>query len=247
MKTIVKSILVAGIALWGLTACNKDKDNYKAPEAYSYAYVVNPDEKANFEFVSDKGNHFEVTQTDFPGYRPEDGQRIIPYYDIVSKTGDKEGEYDYKVHLRALMEILTKDYVILADEDEEELGNDRLGITTLWIANDYLNVDFDFYFTPGNVPHFINLAYTETDRDGKVHFELRHNAYDDPGYHLKYGLVSFKLEKLQEGLPDGTDRLNLVVHYKSLNGDDKTKEIEYVFGSVLTSDAYVLRELTEVK
>ena len=247
MKTILKGFLVAGIGLLTLVSCNKDKNDNRR-WGYSVGYVTDAEPTANFTVLSDQGNTIHIKETDYSGYKPAEGQRIIPEFYILSENALSSGQRHYEVHLVGWSEILTKEIVEITAGNDEELGNDGIAITDHWIANDYLTIEFQFRYN-GPKKHFVNLGIDEskTYQDDKVHLEFRHNAYGDTSGPRVWGLVSFKLESLKEGLPEGTDELDLVVHSKTLDGDDIAKNIKYIFGANLNHEAYSVHDYTDLE
>lgn len=231
MKKILMSVLVLAL----LVACNNDDNNeYFQSNFTNIATVENPNQSSGFYFKLDNNDKMWITSTNFPYYRPKDGQRIIAVYNILS-TVDNSNLYNHKVQLNDVYEVLTKGIFKITPETQDSIGNDQIEIRDMWVGSNYLNVEFVY---PGyNQIHFINLVSdsTKTYTDGKVHLEFRHNANNDYATYSKWGVVSFDLSSLQP-LAVG-DSVNLVIHtHEFTTTENETYNLTYKLGNAGSSN-----------
>lgn len=228
-KTFLGIILLGSLFF---TSCNDD-DGYSLGKFWiSTATAENPDNSSYFFFDVDSGERMWLAATGLPGYRPKDGQRIIANYTILS---DRQGVgYDHDVRLNNVYEILTKDIIAITAENNDSIGNDAIKVEDIWIANNYLNVEF--VFGALDRVHYINLSRDAAKNygDGKIHLEFRHNANGDSPMYNKWGMASFNLEPLQS---EGSESLTLVIHTNEYGGSgEKVYELTYNFDNQSSSD-----------
>ena len=222
-----------------LLAGGCDNDGYSLSKFWvGMATVENPDGENYFYFDTDNGKRMWTAASALPGYRPEDGQRIIADYTILSDR-PAGSSYDHDVKLNRVFNVLTKNVVEITEENTGELGNDPVRVTDIWVGADYLNVEFEI--AGQNKRHTINLGIDPSKEyeDGKTHLELRHNAKGDIPSVDREGIVSFNLKSLQT--PD-KEFLTLVVHALSPeSGEKKTYEVVYRFNG---TDSVTEREFS---
>ncbi len=151
----------------------------------------------------------------------EKGKRYFLNYTILS---DKKDGYDHYVKINDMWEILTKEVITLSPQNADSIGNDPVKVNKMWIAGDYLNVDFSFNYS-GNVPNYINMVQINDYNSNSITLEFRHNSHGSQQKNLTQGFVSFDLKKFQTGtkksLPitvdvnewDGQKKYDLVYKY----------------------------------
>lgn len=226
----MKRIFLGILALTFLVACTQEEDQYQLQNNFSsIATVENPNKSSAFYFRLDNNDLMWITSSNFPYYRPKDGQRIVAVYSILSVNNDGL-LYNHKVVLNDVYEVLTKGIFNITPATQDSIGNDPITIRDMWVGSDFLNVEFDY--AGYNKIHFINLVSdnTKTYTDGKVHLEFRHNANNDSPTYSKWGIVSFNLRSLRPLAV--ADSVNLVIHSKEFGTPvDKTYNVTYKFGS----------------
>ena len=156
----------------------------------------------------------------FPGdttrvnnYALVEGQRAFVYFNLLDEKVDG---YDYNAQINHVENILTKDIYFMPAEKADSIGDDRINITNMWIADNYLNIQYQLYFS-GNPDkkHMLNLVVNEAsdgknDKEGYITLEFRQNAYDDEPNIPGPGIVSFKLDKIADQMA-GKTGLNIRV------------------------------------
>ncbi|MCD7938027.1 MAG: NigD-like protein [Tannerellaceae bacterium] len=225
----MRKIIFLFLPLFVLIACDNDDDSYSLNNfRVDIATVENPNNDAYFYLVRDNGVRLWVAATNYPAYKPESGQRVLADYTLLSDRPEGSG-YDHDVKLNSAYNILTKDIVELTPANEATLGDDPIGIRELWIGSDYLNIRF--YYGGYNKTHYINLALDETKvySDGKVHLELRHNDNGDANTYRYNGFVSFRLRSLLEDMVITTSSVDLVIHVREYDDEDKVYNVTYKF------------------
>lgn len=147
------------------------------------------------------------------GYVPVDGQRVFIHFNLMNQD---QPDYDYNATIYQIENILTKDVYIMPAEKADSIGDDYINITNLWIAQDYLNVQYLFYYDrTSEVKHMLNLVvntaadslWQEADSD-YLPLEFRHNAFDERGNDRGVGLVSFRLASI-DSLMTGKQGLSI--------------------------------------
>lgn len=192
--------LLAFLAVMGLTFQSCDNNDYYSIGDFAADWAtVNVKGAHVYDFTGDRWGDLWPAATDFPGYSPVDGQRVILYFNPLYDNYP-EG-YDCSVKVLGVREILTKRVEELTAENEEEYGNDPVSIYqgNMWISNGgYLNIIFN-QDLPAKVKHRVSLVKNTTitpPEDGYIHLEYRYNTYGDTTDCWVYGAVSFNLNSL---------------------------------------------------
>lgn len=218
--------LILGILLLPLFISCNDNDSSSDKNLVDIATVENTTQSSAFYFLLDNGSRMWASASELSSYRPKDGQRIIANYSILSNSTNSS--YNYQVKLNDVYEVLTKNIFKIKPQQQDSIGNDQIGIKSIWVGSNYLNIEFVY---PGyNKTHFINLVSdnTKTYSDNKVHLEFRHNANGDTPVNSAWGVVSFNLQSLQTGAT--TDSVNLVIHTREYTTPiDKSYSLTYKF------------------
>ena len=219
-------------------SCNDDDDE---PYYISIATVDNPDNSANFYLKLDNNKRLRVSETNYGGYKPKTGQRILADYGVLDDNTSGNG-YDYSIKLYDAYNILTKGIFNITPETQDSIGNDPIGLRKMWIGSDFLNVRF--VYDGYNQVHYISLVKddSKTYDDGKIHLEFRHNAHNDAPMYRSEGWVSFNLTSLVAVPLADAEPLELVIHVKRLDGSETTHEFTYNYGSA-SSEENVDREM----
>lgn len=198
--------------------CKKDEPQ---PQIWmTVGTVQNPNSVANFVLKADNGNSVQITETDFPNYRPANGKRIIAYFTILSEDTVQK---TLDVHLVDVYDILTKDILPMTAAMEDSIGNDLIQINSMHIGGHHLNVDFTYWGY--NQAHYINLVRDSADYETKtdtVFLEFRHNSKNDIPTYSKFGLASFNLTELKD-FTDNPDSVAVVVQTVEYNNPSPKK------------------------
>lgn len=220
----VSLVLFGGLFFAGCSNDDYSPDNYWA----DIATVENQQQKSKFFLHLDDGKSLWTESTNYPNYKPNDGQRVIAYYSVIS---DKRatGLYDYDVKLHDVYEVLTKGIFNITPAKQDSIGNDSIYVSDMWVGSKYLNVEF--YYYGWNKTHFINLVSdtSKTYTDDKIHLEFRHNANNDLAHHRRWGIVSFDISSLQSNTADSVE---LVIHVNMPNQvEDKLFNLTYRYNN----------------
>jgi hypothetical protein len=133
--------------------------------------------------------------------------RVLANYEILSDKDKSKKVYEVKVNgfYQLLSKPLVNESFILEDEAarRDSIGNDPFCVVDAWFGGDYLNIDFNLYYSRSSgKKHMINLIYDDTRQvSDTLYLTLRHNAYGEiPGEgHLLYhdwGRASFQIAGL---------------------------------------------------
>ncbi len=221
------------IILSTLISCNK-KDEYSLGEFRVDIATVNKIGENNYSLQLDNGKKLWPAASDIR-YNSKDNQRVFINYTLLS--GEYNG-YDHLVKVNDIWNILTKDIVELNHENESEIGNDPIKINYIWVANDFLNIDFMFNYG-GVRPHYINLVDVISDSNLEEEetktLEFRHNSYNSESTRLSEGLVSFNLKSLRQ---IDVDSVNLTIKVKDWD-EVKTYDLTYKYNTDNTQMHYM--------
>lgn len=139
----------------------------------------------------------------------EDNQRVRILFSIVEENS--EG-FDIAATIHSLVFIQVSSIMPFSSEKELDLGNDSLGIESIWIGRHYLNLSF--YVYAESKSHSINLVQTKPLENDTIFLEIRHNANNDFPAYKKKGIVSFDIKELESYKP-----LNLVIKADTYSGE----------------------------
>lgn len=152
----------------------------------------------DYYFALDEGSKmYPSDTTNIHGYQIVPGQRAFIYFNLLD---EKINGYDYNAIVYRIENILTKDIYLMPEEKNDSIGDDPINVTNMWITNDYLNVQYQFYYDEtNNIKHMLNLIAnaSEAGNDEEyIDLEFRHNSFNDQKYRSGSGLVSFKLDNI---------------------------------------------------
>lgn len=204
-KLIVVAIFIIAI----LSGCDKED---VLPQWIGVGSIVKAIESADeFSILLDSGGQLFPNKV-IENNTLEDGNRVVVYYSITDKIDDNL----LNVNIFNIIDILTKDVFQLTENNQDSIGNDPIYIdeNNIWISNNHLNFDFEYY--GGYSIHFINLVklYEDTHTDnGRLILEFRHNANNDFSNIRMSGIVSFRLESLKIADEDSVDFMVRILEY----------------------------------
>jgi len=193
MKTVRCLLFSTGALLAALTfnSCSDD-DTYSLGNRWLSIATARPLDDSSFYLTLDDSTSLWPGAPLYINYQPERPQRVQINFTIL---GDAFQGFDHVVKLNQLDTILTKSIAEnLGAQNDAVYGTDPVQITSLWIGDGFLNVEFKAYMS-GKVKHFVNLIRKETASD-PYRLEFRHNANNDKASYLRYGLVAFDLSSL---------------------------------------------------
>ena len=191
-------LIVLGLSL---QSCNDDDDRlvsvHYTPSLWATVRIFDD----AFYLDCDRWGTLWPTNVDFNECDVVDGQRVLTSFNLYQEGYEN---YDYAVNLRSLKKVLTKEVEPLNLETETEYGNDSLLIykSGLSLSGGHLNVVFLQNLPAYDQKHRISLLQDSNsiDENGYVHLELRYNDYDDLSGRRAYGMVSFDLTSILEGM-----------------------------------------------
>ncbi|NDW09773.1 NigD-like protein [Dysgonomonas sp. 520] len=232
-----KSSFILGVMLFMtiLMFSSCDDDDYSLDDFYIDLATVSPigDSKSFYLILDDKTTLIPVAPLNI-NYTPKANQRVYIDYTLLS---DSYEDYDHAIKINYISNILTKDVSIInTDTQSDSLGYDPIQVKSVWFGDDYLN--FRFAFRYNHKTHFVNLVENklrEYDDDGKIHLELRHNAYEDEQYKDGIGLGAFDIRPYIARYPEA-ESIGFVIHVQEEKGEEKIYERNYTKTNVDTSD-----------
>lgn len=213
-------------------SCSDDSDGYSLNDIWVTIGNIEGDAHS-YIIVTDGGTRLYPSSTAVPDYGFEDGDRLFVNFTILA-DGSSDSEIDHYIKLNGYSEILTKNIIEYNQENADSIGNDAIWFSKpeedVWIANDYLNVNFVYEGAPW-ITHYINMVYDVdmlTTEDGIPIYEIKHNkngdTYTEPPLR---GFVSFDLTDLQEA---GKTDVKFIVRAIGRSGEyDFEKEFTYEY------------------
>lgn len=199
-------------------ACTKDDGT----EYYSVLGIVDKRNDSTY-IVSDEDERLLVNNASALT-NVDDSSRIIAYFTLSEQA--KPAGTDYLIDIYNYTEVLFKPVVVLTSEIEDSIGNDPVHIRDLWIAKDYLNINFEYYAFSNSIVHYINMirhpGEVPTDT---IELELRHNNNDDLENYRLSGFVSFDLSSLR----NPGDSVILHITARDYFGEQYEKDLTYKF------------------
>ncbi|MDP4205113.1 MAG: NigD-like C-terminal domain-containing protein, partial [Bacteroidota bacterium] len=153
------TLLFAGLFLIGIfTACDNNDDGYSLNNVWVGMGVINKTGVGNNEYnitLDDNSILFPVASenqyTDL-----KNGERVIAYFTILGEKTSTGTQKQYYVKINALKDVLTKGIFMITPEKEDSIGNDPIHVNDVWLTNNYLNFEMQYY--GGNMIHYINLV-----------------------------------------------------------------------------------------
>lgn len=182
------------VLVFTMTGCNKDDGGNNS--IYNALGIVRISGDSTI-VILDNDQRMLVENTDELSSAPKNGIRILAYFTISSKT---DPNVDLLIKLVSWNQILFKPVVKLTAANSDSLGTDPIGISSVWVAKDYLNVSFNFYAFNGS--HSFNLARVSGTSTDTITVEIRHNANKDDQSNLYSGLMTFDLTSLRSATAD---------------------------------------------
>lgn len=225
MRLKHKIISILGICSLGIymTSC---LENEKYPELHSTMGTITNTETSTIE--SDAyGTLIPTNPNIIKTYEADSiGQRVLLSISFPSEEGIKDNS-GKEVTIYDLYKVLTKkadDTRNPECEPIENFGEDVINITSAYISEEHLNIEFNINGNNETIPHRISLLLkedTKIDDEGFINVELRHNKNSDYGNKLYWGVVSYTLSSIPEY--NDTDFKGFKISY--LSSDNTKSEI----------------------
>lgn len=185
-----KYILFIGMIL-GFAACQKDE-----PEQYYSTLGILTESNDSLIIDSDKGNRMYIYNN--IGTEIDSGDRIVAIFKLIDMEVPKG--LDYVIEVSSIEKVLFKQIIDYSTIDTNSLGNDPLQVDQLWLAKNFMNLNFTYL--GGQETHYINLVRIDSVDSDTVNLEIRHNSNDDQGYYQLNSFVSFDLTSIQSETAD---------------------------------------------
>lgn len=180
-------------------------------------------EGQDYYFALDEGSKlYPKDTTAIEGYQVIDGQRAFVYFELL--TPQIKG-YEYSAKIKHIENILTKDIYFMSDEKEDSIGDDRINVSEIWAIDNYINITYQFYYSDNpDIKHMLNLIVREEnvasadDAQDYIEMEFRHNAYNDTQNYSGNGVVSFKMDNINDLLQN---KKGVIVRVNPLYGNEE--------------------------
>jgi hypothetical protein len=201
--------------------CNKDED----PEYFTVVGNVSKTTDSTI-VVTDTDDRLLIDNSVSLGSALIHNGRVIIYFTILEETVPQG--IDYVVEVYEVTKVLYKPVIELTEQITDSIGNDPLIIRDVWIAKNYLNLNFSYY--GNNQVHLINLTRAPgTITNDTIALELRHNNNDDSPAYTVNGFVTFDIESLQLSPTEEVDSVIIRFKAKEYEGHLYDKFITYKY------------------
>lgn len=138
----------------------------------------------------------------------KDDDRVFLYFSL--NDGPVPAGIDHLIDIYSIEKVPVKPVFEMITYAEDSIGNDPLDVSGLWVAKDFMNLNFLFY--GGTKTHLINLVkYPGELSSDTIDLEIRHNDQDDNGSSYLAGFMSFDISSLQV---EGKDSVTLCLKAK---------------------------------
>jgi hypothetical protein len=218
MKNFIISLVSVFIVL-SMTGCLGDSDSKEQYSALGNYYIIS--DSAIIETDDDK--RILINNTSKIPSSVSDSDRIIIYFTLAD--GYTPRGIDYLADIVSMGKVAVSDIVELKKAVSDTIGDDNICINSLWIAHNYLNLNFSFY--GGYANHYIYLACDSGNIPvDTVNVEIRHNANSDGGITYYYGFTSFDLSSVKNTQAD-----SVILHIKAsvLDGTTFYQNLTYKY------------------
>lgn len=207
------------------TGCLNDNEDYE-PEYLELGVVIGST-PSSFLISTDSKSILKPVEVVPQNITIEHGSRVLVRYSVVEKV---EGmTFDFTVRILAMADILTKPILHVNSElIRDSVKNDPVQIINVWIAQDFLNVEFN-YSGSGQKTHYF---YTSIDPERQVAggvpiiIDFHHNAKDDINYRTYRSVMSIPLVELQD---ENATKVNLRFISRDQYATPYTKDLEYKY------------------
>lgn len=225
-KKLLTAFLLLFVTMPLFQSCLDDFDGDEQPSlTIGTLRIINGND---YYFALDEGTKmYPGDTTSINNYKLTDGQRTFIYFYPLEEKVDG---YDYNAQINHIENILTKDIYSMPAEKADSIGDDAINITNMWFVDNYLNIQYQLYHSNNtDKKHMLNLVVNEAsdgknDKEGYITLEFRQNANDDELIMPGNGLVSFKLDKIANQIPD---KKGLNIRVKSLHDGERYLTIDF--------------------
>ncbi len=222
MKTLLFAIIAIMLG-FGATSCLNDDEETRPRYAEMGSTEMSAEDEPLVTTDSDLTLKLKSSPSDF-----EENQRVMITYSIDQEGGESD-VYDYLVDVYSLQDVVTKEIMVLNEENRDTIGEDQIAINDIWIAGGYLNVEFFFHGT-GQEVHYINVV-KDPEEQGEdpteIFLQVRHDARGEEMLERYRGIMSFHLESLQV---EGEEMVTLIFENQNFYAPPySTIEVEYEY------------------
>ncbi len=218
------TLLLAGASAM-LSSCLDDAENSYSQLTIGTVRII---ENNDYYFQLDPGSKmYPGDTTRINNYPLKEGQRAFINFDLLD---EKIPGYEYNALIYKIENILTKDILRMpSDITEEEVGNDKINITNIWISEGFLNIQYQFFYDKNSdKKHLLNLVINEKNTENGIDddyftLELRRNGFKEHESTLGRGLISFRLDKISADL---AKKKGVAVRYHSLYEGELEKKLD---------------------
>jgi hypothetical protein len=187
----LKYVILLGVIV-GFIACEKE-----ASEEYYSTLGILTESNDSLIIDSDKSNRLYIYNN--IGNELDSGDRVAAIFKLVDM--DIPEGLDYIIEVTSIEKVLFKPIITdYTPAKDDSLGNDPVQIDELWLAKDFMNLNFTYL--GGSTTHFINLVLVDSVENDTVELEIRHNDNDDTGIYQLKSFVSFDLTSVQSAATD---------------------------------------------
>ena len=196
----MKRILILPLVMITLffTGCMSENEEYE--QEYLELGVISGFSSTNFLIKTDSDLTLYPVES-VGTLNVENGMRVLVRYTVIEPAQSQLLEYDYAIKVLAMAEIETSKILKVENQEcRDTLKNDPVQISSVWIAQHYLNIEFSF--TGNNKQHYFYVARDpekqSDEEDAPIILDFHHNANGDLNYTTYHSVISVPIWELQD-------------------------------------------------
>lgn len=205
-----------------IASCSEDEYEYPSVRLEFVTVKAGADGRIQ-SLVPDKGTQLQVLEDRTKSsIAPNASRRVMSNYEVVSTDGVSAAR------IYSLQNIVTPEPK-LADDPAFAGGlkTDPVGMTSIWMGRDYLNMILDIKVQGGKTHVFgiVEEGIEETDTERIVTLTLFHNANEDKEYYNRRAYISVPLTKYAIEGSDKAIQIQFKCYTYGKNGESIIKKI----------------------
>jgi len=213
-------LLFSTVLLILTVSCSKDEE--LSLQYYSAIGMLNIG-TSGVTIITDENDTLLVNNPNDVGTDFSNNDRVIATFSLSDKV--KPAGINYVIDLNSLQKVKVKSILDLTAEVSDTIGNDELTVNSLWVAKNFITLNFSYYGT--GKTHLINMVRKPGSiNNDTIELEIRHNKKGDGQTNPYYALVSFNIATLQL---EGADSVTLKISAKEYNNRTFSEYFTYKY------------------
>jgi hypothetical protein len=187
-----------------------DDDEKLVPEYLEFG-VIEGSSSSNFLIKADSKVVLKPVEGLDQSLTLEDGARVLVKYSVVQAFVDED--YDFTIKILEMRDVLTQPILhVTSDTIRDTLSYESVTINSAWIAQDFLNVFFEYYIDIKSYNDKITTNYFYVSLDPQDQFEsgtpiklnFHHNNNENDEVRVE-GVLSVPITELRKPIIDSVN------------------------------------------